>query len=385
MARTGIFMYGIDSADFGDYTVTVDGRDVSFKSANGNRGSKKLLASAQGLNNGPHTATLVSSGSKAINLDYMDVQHEAPGSSMSTAVIDDNDPRVTYQPSSAWNVNNGNDFMNNTLHFSQTNGSSASLTFTGQAIAVYGTVSFDHANVQVTLDGQSKSFPANLGPTKSSSLHTQVLWYFAEALGPGQHSLSMISDVQQGTGPFIDVDAFVVYTFNGANDSVDDSSNSSSGSRSNSVPKAAIIGASVGGGVVLIVLLVLLILFLRRRNGRKSRGEANSPTTPVLPFQTSQRPESPFPAVPFPPPFVKSHRSSDQHSIAPSYYGSNLQPGVYNHSRADSATSGASSTVPILGIPKPPSSLRSTSPAGSDMGAPIRPSRPPGPVLDLDT
>ncbi|KAK1235579.1 hypothetical protein PQX77_001172 [Marasmius sp. AFHP31] len=112
---TGISVYGIDTAGFGDYAVTVDGRDIRSEAGSRSQNTKRLLGSAYGLSNGPHTAILTSSGSDPVNVDYMDVQHEAAGSLMSMASIDDSDPRVVYQPLSEWQTNTDPDFMNGTL------------------------------------------------------------------------------------------------------------------------------------------------------------------------------------------------------------------------------------------------------------------------------
>jgi hypothetical protein len=57
--------------------------------------------------------------------------------------------------------------------YTQTPGASASLNFSGDAVAVYGTVSPDHANVQITLDGRSKTFTGGTGGFVSG-LRTQV-------------------------------------------------------------------------------------------------------------------------------------------------------------------------------------------------------------------
>jgi hypothetical protein len=59
--------------------------------------------------------------------------------------------------------------------FSSTKGSSALLSFNGSAIAVYGTVSDDHANMRVTLNGQTDTFSAGSGPGAVATLHPQVL------------------------------------------------------------------------------------------------------------------------------------------------------------------------------------------------------------------
>ena len=59
--------------------------------------------------------------------------------------------------------------------FSSTNGASALLSFNGSAIALYGTVSDDHASMRVTLNGQTDTFSAGSGPGAAAALHPQVL------------------------------------------------------------------------------------------------------------------------------------------------------------------------------------------------------------------
>lgn len=48
------------------------------------------------------------------------------------------------------------------------------MPFSGDAVAVYGTVSPDHANIEVQVDGQSKTFAGGAGGM-ASVLHTKVL------------------------------------------------------------------------------------------------------------------------------------------------------------------------------------------------------------------
>lgn len=58
--------------------------------------------------------------------------------------------------------------------FTQTPGASASLNFSGGAIAVYGTVSPDHADIVITVDGQAHILPGgSLG--FANTVHPQVL------------------------------------------------------------------------------------------------------------------------------------------------------------------------------------------------------------------
>ncbi|KAK7035445.1 hypothetical protein VNI00_011738 [Paramarasmius palmivorus] len=348
---TGIFIYGSDKPNFGTFTVTVDGQKVDTSSSAATVSApKKLLASVQDLKNERHTVVVTSEGTNDINIDYMDVQHEdgLPGATVTPSVIDDTDPRIVYEPLGGWRTNTGEAFMNKTLH--------------GSAIAVYGTVSDDHASMRVTLNGQTDTFSAGSGPGAAAALHPQVLLYFADNLGEGTHTISVISDIENSTRPFIDVDAFVVYSFDGGDAGGGTSTETGPDSQSvRTIPKTTIIGAAVGGSVALLSLLLLVAFFVLRR--RRKQRPIPSPVTPVLPFQQTDMTESAFN---FPPPIIGKSRFS-KHSIAPSYYGASLQPSKPNHSRATSGSSGTSSDVIKLGVPKPPSSTRSVSPASAPL------------------
>ncbi|ESK96616.1 hypothetical protein Moror_6836 [Moniliophthora roreri MCA 2997] len=381
---TGISIFGFDKPNFGAFTVTVDGQTVdSGNAATTNSSPKKLLASIHGLKKGPHTVIVTNDDTSDINIDYMDVQHEGglEGATVVTSMIDDTDPKIDYQPLNAWRTNNADVFMNRTLHFARTNGASVSLSFTGEAIAVYGTVSDDHANMRMSLNGQTTTLSAGSGVGgvgAATYLHPQVLLYFADGLGAGTHLISVISDIRDETAPFIDVDAFVVFSFDGGNSTGTGIGSNSGPQSSRSVPTKTIVGAAVGGGIALLVFIALAVFFILRK--RRKRKNVPSPMTPVLPFQRTDMAESQR-VFNFPPPVSKKSRFS-MHSIAPSYYGASLLPSKPSRSRviSDSGSSATSSDVIKLGVPKPPSSNRSVSLASD---SPIRP-RPP-PPLDLAT
>lgn len=52
-------------------------------------------------------------------------------------------------------------------------GASATIPFTGDVVAVYGTVSPDHANILVSLDGQTRSIQGG-GGGFARVVHTKV-------------------------------------------------------------------------------------------------------------------------------------------------------------------------------------------------------------------
>ncbi|GLB37654.1 hypothetical protein LshimejAT787_0407050 [Lyophyllum shimeji] len=432
---TGISIFGGRRSNYGTFTISVDGQTITTGDASSAQDSaNQLLGSASGLVDGPHTAVFTNTGGAPIDIDFATLQTQASSSSTKPVQVtyDDSDPSIQYSPSvSAWSQNHDQAFMNGTLHFTSTPGASASITFTGDAVAVYGTVSPDHANVQITLDGRANVLPGGAGGFVSS-LHSQVLLYYANNLGLQPHVLTMACVPEEGTGPFMDIDAITVFS-SGAPSTNDNPSSAGPSSPSSSVSGstsgtpaaesiwpsgstlqasksgslAPIIGGAVGGLVGIILLLALVYLFLCRRTRRGGINKfdihrpAASPKTPDLPMQGESMMEAGFsrvtpgpadpvatylpPAPPLSQPSSVKRDTMGRHSIAPSYYS--------DPSYASDASSARSSTALLPDVPSIPSSARLaspgvTSPKGLDpmmnvTGGPRRPSRRP-PPLDIE-
>ncbi|KAJ7593979.1 hypothetical protein C8J56DRAFT_925689 [Mycena floridula] len=394
---TGISIYGSHRPEYGSYSISVDGQVMEGSSTSDQNAFKQLLGQATDLPNGPHTAILTNTGSTPIDIDFftMTSQVGSPGSQVTNTMVDDSDPAMTYSPPAAWQTNSGNEFMNGTLHFSSASDSSVSMPFQGDAVAIWGTVSPDHANVRVSIDGQEKVFNAGSGGAVSA-LHTQTLLYFANSLGSQQHTLVVSCDQEQGTGNFLDVDAVQVFSASpGAVDSTTITfatlatlaqpsfvpqstvrpASPKSVVRAGQLKGGAIAGIVIGVflGLALIAGLVIWFLFLQRKR-KLSVGDPekaiSSPISPELPIQTEGVSFTPvhmkaatmFPTVP-----------SRVTSIS-SYYGG-------DHVRVDSVSSTtpiiivSPPDVPIIKAPRPPGRAK--------IGLPARPAQRP-PTLHLD-
>ncbi|KAF8070671.1 hypothetical protein FPV67DRAFT_1035931 [Lyophyllum atratum] len=436
---TGISIFGGRRSNYGTFTISVDGQTITTGDAKSAQDTaNQLLGSASSLIDGPHTAVLTNTGGVPIDIDWVNVQTQASSSTakMTTKTYDDTDPSIQYLPStSAWNQNQNEGFMNGTLHFTSTPGASASISFSGDAVAVYGTMAPDHADVRITVDGRSNLFSAGAGGF-ASSLHPQVLLYYANNLGSQPHVLTMASVAQDGTGPFMDIDAITVFssatpsTNNNPSNPGSSNPGSSNPSPSNADPTpestqagslrpsgstsqaskspslGPIVGGVIGGVVGLILIVALVFLFLRRRSRGRSGinnydiGAPTSPKTPDLPMQGDSMMEAGFarvmqgpvvpaptylPPPPPPPPSSAKRETMARHSIAPSYYS--------DPSYASDVSSVRSSTALVPKVPQSPASARLASPQlGSPRGldpvmivngSPRRPSRRP-PPLDIE-
>ncbi|KAJ7747270.1 hypothetical protein B0H16DRAFT_926842 [Mycena metata] len=384
---TGIEWYGGFQPSYGTYTLAVDGQTVASGTAT-NTGVeiRQLLGSALGLANGPHTAVLTSTG-VGIDLDFVNLitQVGGVGSTTTSTVFDDASSSITYAGDWVTATANTDAYANNTLHYSQSVGAAASLSFSGNGVAVYGTVAPDHANVQVSIDGKTTMVKTQL--SSIAAQHAQTLLYYANDLDASQHMLIITNPGQQtGTGPFIDLDSITVYSASSQANAAGDAapvpsafSNQGSGpGQPNAAAKSGHLSTGAMVGIVLVVLFAILgllalvvFLFLRRR--RRTQRAVMEPKTPLdaeLPLQGPNMryttPISPLQPMPTFSGLVSRPRMS-AHSIAPSYYAGN------NPSRTS-----VDSTTPM--VPKVPTLSMPKVPSRAQQGV-MRPNRPPS--LDL--
>ncbi|KAJ3807978.1 hypothetical protein F5876DRAFT_67666 [Lentinula aff. lateritia] len=352
----GITIFGGHRQNYGTYQISVDGQTVvASESSAGQDVLQQVLGTVSGLSNEKHTAVVTSSSASSIDIDYVNVQTQIgeTGSQLTKSTVDDSDPRFIYTPASEWSVNDQNYFINDTLHA----GASASVTFSGEAVALYGTVSQDHADIQLSLDGQNVTFGAGANGF-ASTLHSQILLYYAQGLGSNQHSLVVAADPQSGTGPFIDVDAVVVYSSIPGSTTSSSNPTSTSSQRqvknspsypslrdmtsSGKLPTNTMVGIIVGSifGFLLLLALVLLLLRWRRRR-RQGQADLRSPLTPALPIQNPDMLEAGLSTQ------LGGSRLS-QNSMSSFYSGTPPEEGfMQGHSRDASTAESFSSMAPI--------------------------------------
>jgi len=269
------------------------------------------------------------------------------------------------------------------------------LSFSGDAVALWGTVSPDHANIRVTLDGETTIYNGGSGGTVST-LHSQILLFFANNLGAQQHTLVVSPDQEQNTGLFVDVDAVQVFSATATNalpvatTSATRLSSSSTTLLSTSSPdqvasrKTMPAGtvASIVLGVLLAILAIVAVIFVLLRQRRRKAGsipkvneKVGSPKTPELPLQLEGGFNSSPTLMPHPAAFPTRARMFPKAKSRESTF---TISSYYTSSRPDSTATASTvpmlrSDVPIIKVPKPPRAPNSP---------PVRPSQRP-PSLEL--
>ena len=109
-----------------------------------------------------------------------------PGTSTSS-VVDDDDLRIDYRGSWSSSGSRGLGDLDDGVHYTQQDGASATITFTGSGISVLTETNSDEGEVGVTLDGVAK--PAVDANTPNRQVRQRP--YSVAGLSPGSHTLTL--------------------------------------------------------------------------------------------------------------------------------------------------------------------------------------------------
>jgi hypothetical protein len=121
------------------------------------------------------------------------------------ALIDDQDPNVSYSPNQWTSEANGSGFLlAHSRHYTSTNGASLSYTFVGTGIDYLAESDFNRGNVSITVDGVAR-------PTVNCRTQQEIanqVCTSVRGLTPGSHTLTMA----KLDGDYMVVDGLRVYT-----------------------------------------------------------------------------------------------------------------------------------------------------------------------------
>ncbi|KAL1744794.1 hypothetical protein HDZ31DRAFT_63776 [Schizophyllum fasciatum] len=268
---TGISIYGANGPDYGPYSIYVD--HVLVGAGNGKAlttQSKALLGTISGLDSGEHSVELINNSDALLDVDWIVLSTDLSSDGIS---VGHEDSGVEYHPSAEWKSSDEG-------HTTSSEVAYASLSFYGDAVAVFGTASSENSRVQASVDGDAIPMPAT-NTTDLSAAHTGVLLYFMTGLPTTQHSLKISADPSSSSGSKLAINAIHIYSSSGAA-SVANWKPASD----HELPLGVILGAAVGGGVLALVLLFLVVQFLRKRRKRRAGADpGNEGPSPDLPIQ----------------------------------------------------------------------------------------------------
>ncbi|GJE94535.1 hypothetical protein PsYK624_107050 [Phanerochaete sordida] len=279
---SAVYLFGAKRPNHNVYAVTLDGQTTT---ANGYPGSSnanlfnQTLFSQTGLNlSQTHQISLTNTPSSSTlaytDLDYVVITAGDGDTSTDSQDLVWDDDMAQYSP--GWDDSpNGlqGGYFNNTMHRTNIVNAYATVTFEGNAVAVYGVTSTNHGFFNVSLDKAPPVMLNGTMPGDQPGPRYQNLLYWAGGLSSGQHTVT-ITNIDSN-GLWLDLDKFVISRWpqttiggssSGSAPSPTKSPGDHSGGRSHHNSTGAIVGGVVGGIIGAFLIALGLFLFLRRRS-----------------------------------------------------------------------------------------------------------------------
>jgi hypothetical protein len=129
------------------------------------------------------------------------IDNAGPGA-LPGRVVDDDDLRIGYQGSWSFSGSRGLGDLDNGVHYTQQDGASATITFTGTGITFVTETDSDEGDVGITLDGAAQPTVDAYSPQRQA----QDKLYSVSGLAAGQHTLT----VTKLSGTYLLVDGFTL-------------------------------------------------------------------------------------------------------------------------------------------------------------------------------
>jgi len=310
---------GSKNDDHGGYTVYLDDFPYPLNGSAPYPGKKAPIFNSNDLEvplvEGPHTLTISNDEWLTLEIDSITWSCDVGGrkdtnSSLQTTTVDDTESAFSWFPHESWDTNPSNltMFSQKTGHSTSQANASVNYTFSGDAVAIYGTVGPGHSRYSVWPPDR----PAQEFDAVRDTFSPQVLLYFGDRFGPGNHTVTLINEAPE----LFQVDYAVVHTVNAPLISVVPSSlgpvPSITGTPIISSDPDPPIHSGLSAGVIvaiifaalLLVFLIAALLFLLQRNktlwhrlqgGYKVQSQFDMGTPPngsvtPLPFYAAQPP-----------------------------------------------------------------------------------------------
>ncbi|EJU02106.1 hypothetical protein DACRYDRAFT_107051 [Dacryopinax primogenitus] len=308
---TGIWIYGANRINHGNFSVSIDAQDFGPFSGYANDNScanlsdfKVLLFGQTGLSMGAHNVILtnipINTTCNWVDVDFIQFETQIgdAGAQAQTSTIDDSSGQFNYSSGWSTSISTGQtSYYDGTVHEAINAQASVVITFEGQAISLFGGVDTSYGTFEAVMDSE----PQISLDAQSYGFYPQTLLYHANSLGEGVHRLTL----SNGASSF-DVDYATIWSTGTASDTTDGPGPPGS----NNTPIGAIVGGVVGG-VIFIALVVALLKYWQYRRRKEERVEAD------IFFDSIPRPMISIPVQHTSSPVGLHPSQQDQHSPQP--------------------------------------------------------------------
>jgi hypothetical protein len=193
---TGIQVFGEQNSDQGNIGISIDGgtqQVVSTLSGDGVRHSNVAVYTSGTLAQGTHTIVVTKLSGQYTTLDGF--------ARVTPTRRNDTDTTITYSGFSYSGGRGLGDYQDD-IHYATANGSTASLTFTGTGVQVFGEQNSDQGNIGISIDGGTQQVVSTL--SGDGVRHSNVAVYTSGTLAQGTHTIV----VTKVSGQYATLDGF---------------------------------------------------------------------------------------------------------------------------------------------------------------------------------
>lgn len=275
---TAIWWYGSLRDNHGTFSVKID--DVTYGPYDGYSAVDQFMVpifNVSGLNQGTHHLTLTNTGSGTtiyLATDFIVWQSNVGNDDdqLITETIDDPDPRFQYQDPLWTSPSDVNVYSNGTGHYTEVQ-TSATLTFTGEMVTLYGKTGASSGPYTVQLDGGQ----TNVYNATTNLPYYGITLFHADNLGSGQHQLT-ITNTPSINGQGLGIDYAIVSNL------LSTPSNSTSSTSSKQWSTGAIVGIAVPAAVAALSLSLAFYFYRKWKAAEAIQNQLHD-------IYTSQRPK----------------------------------------------------------------------------------------------
>ncbi|KAJ6453368.1 hypothetical protein C8R45DRAFT_1039268 [Mycena sanguinolenta] len=217
-----ISLYGAAGPAFGSYQIDIDGCVETHSAHSTRNAAGYLLFNTDTLAYTEHTVKVTNLGpirrgegtDLLVDLVKTTVDIAPAGATLSNTTLEETDARLVYTGNWTENVFNPK-FSGNFSRYTNGDGASVSLNFTGAALFIFGDKTDRHGLYTVTLDDRAPQLFNGVSGCGGAFAHAcekdNTLAYFAANLDKGEHRVE-VKNIPGELGAYFDLDAIVITT-----------------------------------------------------------------------------------------------------------------------------------------------------------------------------
>ncbi|KAL0960561.1 hypothetical protein HGRIS_005598 [Hohenbuehelia grisea] len=252
---TSIKIHGGARSFYGSFNVTLDGQSYTRNSwAETNSSGPGVLFDVSSLSQGMHTLNVSQVGDGMFDIDKISwttsiFPSKNGETQLEEVVYDDTDSAFSWTPDGTWDrqLSKFPTFRNQTGQL------------LGETVSLFGTVGHSNAPYKVQLDGSGPQ----LFDGGSDIYNEHVMLFFADNLGPGNHTLVVTNAQNDRSGLKLEIDYAKTKRWPVT---LSSATNSPSDPMPTSLKPAIVIGTVIAGIVVVFLICAVFLLFRRNRS-----------------------------------------------------------------------------------------------------------------------